>query len=730
MAAHALHSLIPFRVLFDAKLEFVKRYHLSRLSETIVFDSKWNVKYQGPLDDQLTQGSIKPRPMRRFVKNALDAILAGKEVAVPRLPAVGCMISPLRRDYPHVTFYKDAAPIFQNRCEVCHHEGAVGPMPLTTYKEICDYSGMIEEVVVDRRMPPWPGSSPHGFARSEELRSEESDTIIAWIRNGMKLGNPANAPEAKTWPKRNEWGIGKPDFVFTMPAPITVPAGGFIDYVYVPIEINGGRGFDDDRWIEAIEAQPGAPQVVHHIQIHEFHGTTLSGKVSPLDQLRLYGLSIENARQLGSYAPGNTFENARIYSNYIQAARVAGKRVAMRLPQGSNLMLEMHYTPNGKSVQDQSEVAIRFAKSKPDLELEVWYSFRKRADLVIPANIENHTLEDIYHFGSHTDGKAVLIHAMEPHMHVRGKSFRLELVNAGAVNPRDMQDFRGRHAGPWRGNSFRPRLGFRLGKTLSFPGTDSRQANASHSGHGVLGQYRATIPGTRIPKSTWCGDNKRSRKCSIRCSCMKSSRTMIRACTLRRPWGQNKEMKIVAFAVFCFSFLNLSCAESFDAEAALRAEAAASRSMTASLRELESLTGGPAADPLGWKRYLHWDEWAAPMLEGRAVSVATLENIDVAILSQCQRAGTPGLCPCPASIGAARFSAARHGPCRSTIHRLRRRAQASPGGRGRRRGGDERGGAMALPAWTSPGTFASGSRRLQQFARNLQVPPRSDRRAA
>ena len=61
MAAHALHSLIPFRVLFDAKLEFVKRYHLSRLSETIVFDSKWNVKYQGPLDDQLTQGSIKPR---------------------------------------------------------------------------------------------------------------------------------------------------------------------------------------------------------------------------------------------------------------------------------------------------------------------------------------------------------------------------------------------------------------------------------------------------------------------------------------------------------------------------------------------------------------------------------------------------------------------------------------------------------------------------------------------
>lgn len=181
---------------------------------------------------------------------------------------------------------------------------------------------------------------------------------------------------------------------------------------------------------------------MHHIQIHEFHGTTLSGKVSPLDQLRLYGLSIENARQLGSYAPGNTFENARIYSNYIQAARVAGKRVAMRLPQGSNLMLEMHYTPNGKSVQDQSEVAIRFAKSKPDLELEVWYSFRKRADLVIPANIENHTLEDIYHFGSHTDGKAVLIHAMEPHMHVRGKSFRLELVNAGAVNPRDMQDFR------------------------------------------------------------------------------------------------------------------------------------------------------------------------------------------------------------------------------------------------------------------------------------------------
>ena len=205
---------------------------------------------------------------------------------------------------------------------------------------------------------------------------------------------------------------------------------------------------------------------------------------------------------------------------------------------------------------------------------------------------------------------------------------------------------------------------------------------------------------------------------------------MIRACTLRRPWGQNKEMKIVAFAVFCFSFLNLSCAESFDAEAALRAEAAASRSMTASLRELESLTGGPAADPLGWKRYLHWDEWAAPMLEGRAVSVATLENMT----SQFYR-DVSGL-EHPAFVRV-RQALERHVSLRRDTGLAGRRFIDCVAVLKRVLAGEDvdAGEMSAAVRWLSlrgqvPALLQAVRDRLQQFARNLQVAPRSDRRAA
>ena len=34
-----------------------------------------------------------------------------------------------------VTYAKDVAPIFQAKCEECHHQGTAAPMPLSTYQE-------------------------------------------------------------------------------------------------------------------------------------------------------------------------------------------------------------------------------------------------------------------------------------------------------------------------------------------------------------------------------------------------------------------------------------------------------------------------------------------------------------------------------------------------------------------------------------------------------------------
>jgi hypothetical protein len=424
----------------------VKQLGLKRLSEVAVLDRQQKIHYRGPVDDQFAQGAARPSATKHYLADAIDAVLAGKPVAVSRRPGVGCKITFDRPARPadaaaDLTFHRDVAPIVQRRCESCHRPGEVAPMALETYDDVLAYAEMVEEVVRDERMPPFPGVSTHEFAHDERLAAEERRTLLAWLRGDRAEGDPSDAPGPITYPDRRHWKIGEPDFVFRMPKPYQVPATGVLNYVYVPIAVNGGKGFPEDRWIESIETHPGAPQVVHHVQIHEYFGP-VDREPTALDQILIYGLGIESARLLGSYTPGNEEGNKLVFSRYLNDdARAAGKTAGVKLSKGANLMFEVHYTTNGKAAADQSEVAIKFAKRKPDVLLDTWFPFRSRADMIIPANVENHSLQDLYHFGRATNGRSILLHGVRPHMHSRGKSFRIELVDPRGLSPTAIRDF-------------------------------------------------------------------------------------------------------------------------------------------------------------------------------------------------------------------------------------------------------------------------------------------------
>jgi hypothetical protein len=61
--------------------------------------------------------------------------------------------------------------------------------------------------------------------------------------------------------------------------------------------------------------------------------------------------------------------------------------------------------------------------------------------MIIPANTDNHSLQDLYHFGKETGGRAVLLHGARPHMHSRGKSFRIELISPRGLSRDVLGDF-------------------------------------------------------------------------------------------------------------------------------------------------------------------------------------------------------------------------------------------------------------------------------------------------
>src|SRR5262249_29866740 len=123
------------------------------------------------------------------------------------------------------TYGKDIAPILNTRCVACHRAGEIGPMPLTSYKEVRPFVKAIREVVVERRMPPWHADRSVGhFSNDGRLSEEQVRTILAWANNGAPEGNPKDAPPLPQFVEG--WQMGKPDVEFPIPRAFEVPAEG------------------------------------------------------------------------------------------------------------------------------------------------------------------------------------------------------------------------------------------------------------------------------------------------------------------------------------------------------------------------------------------------------------------------------------------------------------------------------------------------------------------------
>jgi hypothetical protein len=277
-----------------------------------------------------------------------------------------------------VTFAKDVAPIFYNKCVECHRAGEIAPMSLLSYKESRPWARSIKEKVVTKTMPPWHADPNHGaFSNDRRLSQKELDTIVAWVDGGAVEGNPKDLPPA---PKFTDgWNIGKPDIVFQLPQAINVPATGIVAYKYVNVPTN----FTEDKWIQAAEIRPGSRGAVHHIIVF----------IQAKGQQQL----------LTGWAPG-------------EQPAVMEPGLAKRIPAGATLVFQLHYTPNGKEYNDQSYVGLIFAKQKPKNELLVMPVMNMK--FAIPAGDSNYQVESTYTFKE--DGH---IRSLMPHMHLRGKDF-------------------------------------------------------------------------------------------------------------------------------------------------------------------------------------------------------------------------------------------------------------------------------------------------------------------
>ncbi|MFT5050642.1 MAG: peroxiredoxin [Chlamydiales bacterium] len=399
-------------VYLDHRQELTRLLDVVTTTTVFLFDTNGGLAYRGAVDDQHSLGASLPEPRANFLLDAIQDVLALRKPEPASTEAAGCRITRLADDElpEEITYSKHIAPILQRNCEECHRPGQVGPFTLQSYEKARGWSEMILEVVDERRMPPWNADEAFDgvFTNERHLSKKERSLLHQWVEGGMQRGNPEEDPEPIEW--NDDWAIGEPDVVYTMerwwggngrgnsdPLPAEgyeVPREGVVDYQYFMVE----TGFSEDRWVRSIEAHPGAADVVHHVLVM-------------IDDPK--SSAAERDRQLD-------------FTSYFAAAAPGDNVVqypdgyAKRLPAGSTLVFQMHYTPNGKQRFDRSSVGLIFANRAPDFEVVTDAVVDGR--LLIPAGAENHEVR-----ASRTFPDDVAVIGLFPHMHMRGKDFKYTL---------------------------------------------------------------------------------------------------------------------------------------------------------------------------------------------------------------------------------------------------------------------------------------------------------------
>jgi alkyl hydroperoxide reductase subunit AhpC len=85
---HAQDNGFTFPVHKDVDNKVADRFNAQVTPEVLVFDKTGKIAYHGSIDDSRAEARISKRPM----KDALDAIVAGKAVPVAESKAFGCTI--------------------------------------------------------------------------------------------------------------------------------------------------------------------------------------------------------------------------------------------------------------------------------------------------------------------------------------------------------------------------------------------------------------------------------------------------------------------------------------------------------------------------------------------------------------------------------------------------------------------------------------------------------------
>lgn len=342
-----------------------------------------------------------------------------------------------------ITFSRDVAPIFYQKCTACHHPNDIAPMSLLDYKSVRPWAKAIREVVLQRKMPPWFADPASGhFSNDPRLSESEMHTIAEWVDQGAKEGDAGDLPARPSY--ADGWRIGRPSAVFDIGQDYTLKGSSSDEYVYFTVPTN----FTEGHWVQAVELRPGNRKIVHHAHVSVLlpkpeKPASQGARKSPSFADYLYH-SDDGLRHMKADAPvvndacaysGPEIDRLHIASEGALASYLPGmppdvyrEDTAKWIPAGAQLRFQIHYhrdaTSPGEAATDRTSVGLIFAPNPPLHPL-------RRLDVdndffSIPPGDPAHEVRQCATFNSDS-----LLLSLTPHMHYLGKDARFEIQRPG-----------------------------------------------------------------------------------------------------------------------------------------------------------------------------------------------------------------------------------------------------------------------------------------------------------
>ena len=419
--AHARDFKLNFPVARDRRGTFARKIGATKTPEAFLVDSGGKVRYHGRIDDQFVSRRVRnATPSGSELKDAIAAVLDGKEVAVPHVEAVGCPIpeAPGRSDLHQGRGARCSRRTAWNATARVRSPRSPSRPTQQARKRAADIASVVEE----RSMPPWKAAPHFGVKFKDERTLPEKDvaTLVGLVRSRGPRGRPARP--AAVPPSSPMTGRSASPTWSSTSAPTSRSRPRATTSIDASSCRPASRRISTSRRSSTGSAIAGS--------------STTSWRMSTSRARRGSATRPIPARATRA-SPGRASRSPATWAAGRPASSPARcpKASAGSLPRGGDIIIQMHYHPSGKAETDRTRIGLHFAR-KPIRQTLHWAA-ALNPELELPPG------------GSNIEVKAawpvpvdLVAHAVTPHMHLLGRDIAMSITYPRRPRPGPDQDRR------------------------------------------------------------------------------------------------------------------------------------------------------------------------------------------------------------------------------------------------------------------------------------------------